>query len=340
VKVVMTLLVRDEADIVDDQIRFHLDQGVDFVVATDHRSVDGTTDVLRRYEREGLLHLIREEGEGIHQAEWVTRMARLAATDFGADWVINSDGDEFWWPREGSLHEVLAAVPSRFGAVRGLWRHFVLRPDGPGPFFERMTVRRWPSDDWSSPYHAQVKVAHRADPRVVVSKGNHDAFGERLVLLREWFPFEVLHFPVRSRSQLSQKYGAAAAAGRIGEGDRLPRHIEVLSTGLEVGEGGGVYEELVVDDERVEAGLRDGSLTVDTRVRDVLRGQASEPDAWVRPSLADDVAFAEEIDALHAHDAATKLTARVHAAERRLSTLEAMRLSARGRVLEPRQPLE
>ena len=102
-KLVMTLLARDEADIVESWLSFHLNAGVDFVVATDNRSVDGTTDVLERYAREGHLHLIRESGEDLRQNEWVTRMARLAATDFGADWVINSDADEFWWPRGASL---------------------------------------------------------------------------------------------------------------------------------------------------------------------------------------------------------------------------------------------
>ncbi len=41
-KLVMTLRARDEADVVDAQIAFHLNAGVDFVVATEHRSQDGT----------------------------------------------------------------------------------------------------------------------------------------------------------------------------------------------------------------------------------------------------------------------------------------------------------
>ena len=116
-RLVMTLLVRDEEDIVDDTIRYHLAQGVDYIIATDNLSVDATPDILRGYEDAGVLQMIRETGDDYEQGRWVTRMARSAATDHGADWVINGDADEFWWPLEGDLKSTLAAIPNRFGKV-------------------------------------------------------------------------------------------------------------------------------------------------------------------------------------------------------------------------------
>src|SRR6266568_2731436 len=140
-KLVMTLRARDEADIVDAQIAFHLNAGVDFIVAIDHRSGDGTTDVLEAYARDGHLRLLREEGEQMREGDWATRMSRVAAEEDGADWIIPSDADEFWWPRGGSLKEVLESVPARYGIVRALLRQFVSRPDDGAFFADRMVLR-------------------------------------------------------------------------------------------------------------------------------------------------------------------------------------------------------
>ena len=56
----MTLVVRDEADVIEANLRYHLAQGVDFVIATDNASADGTLEVLERYADAGRLHLIQE----------------------------------------------------------------------------------------------------------------------------------------------------------------------------------------------------------------------------------------------------------------------------------------
>jgi len=59
--------------------------------------------------------VIEEEAYTYAQSEWVTRMARLAAAEHDADWVINCDVDEFYWPDGGDLKEVLAAIPPEYG---------------------------------------------------------------------------------------------------------------------------------------------------------------------------------------------------------------------------------
>jgi len=330
----MTLLARNEADIVDAQIAFHLNAGVDFVVATENRSSDGTTEILERYERAGRLHLIREEGDDMRQDEWVTRMARLAATDFGADWVINSDADEFWWPRGGSLKEVLATVPHRYGVVRGCWRHFLPRPDDGRFFAERMTVRlaqpAHPGDKRTI-YHAHQKVAHRADPDVVVERGNHDALGDGLEPLRGWHPIEVLHFSLRNAKQTERK--VAGGWLRDPSYDAPPHQISAAEAGR-AGRVDEYFAQFVVDDNALECGLEEGTLAIDTRLRDALRELRVEevgflPRAGDAPSLAfprpdprDEAAFAGEIAILVEIDGIVRAEKRVDSLEQRLAALE------------------
>jgi Glycosyl transferase family 2 len=347
----MTLLVRDEADIVDAQLAFHLHAGVDFVLAMDHRSQDGTTEILERYERAGLLHLIREESADLRQAEWVTRMARLAATDFGADWVINTDADEFWWPRGGSLKDVLETIPERYGVVRGCWRHFLPRPDTDPFFAERMTVRlRTPAfpGDKRTVFHAHQKVAHRADPEVTIEFGNHNALGRGLEPVRAWHPIEVLHFSFRSYAQLVRKchYGRR----------NLPTHVQTANRlamweAEQTGRLPEYYDDFVVGDDELERGLADGTLAVDTRLRDALRElrgadgdfRAPEPGvgglAFSRPDVSDDAVFADEASVLVEIDGVVRAEQRVEKLEQRLRELERgplARLRRAGNRLAPR----
>lgn len=49
----MTLLVRDEQDIIRENIEFHLSQGVSFFIVTDNLSADGTAAILKEYEEMG-----------------------------------------------------------------------------------------------------------------------------------------------------------------------------------------------------------------------------------------------------------------------------------------------
>jgi hypothetical protein len=343
-KLVLTVLARDEADIIDAQVAFHLSAGVDFVIATDNASRDGTTEILESYAREGCLHLIREPAEGLRQGEWVTRMARLAATEFGADWVINSDADEFWYPRGHSLKEVFESVPAQYGIVNTFWRSFVPRPDSGEVWWERLVARLSsvaPINDPRSFYRPVVKVAHRAEPDVTVGRGNHDLVHTRSRPLAAWHPLEVLHFPLRSRAQWARKIQL--------QGDAFTKHIDRMGTGyhltsydaLQQGRMDEQHDAMVVGDEAFAQGVEEGTLVVDTRVRDALRALSLDagvgprrfalpsehprPVVFSQPTLAEDAAFAAEAAALVESYAVR--------AQRRLDELE-----RRIESLEPRQP--
>jgi Glycosyl transferase family 2 len=338
-KLVLTVLARDEADVIDAQIAFHLNAGVDFVIATDNASQDGTTEILESYAREGCLHLIREPAEGLRQAEWVTRMARLAATEHGADWVINTDADEFWWPRGGSLKEMLEAVAPRYGIVQAFWRSFVPRPDDEEFFAERMTARlsqRAPINDPTSVYRPVIKVAHRADPQVTVGRGNHALVDSPLLPLTTWYPVEVLHFPLRSRAQWARKVEL--------QGEAFTKHIERAGTGYHLKsydalQSGRIEEQhsaLVVDDDELARGLADGTLVMDTRLRDTLRelqvgdgglrryalpSERTEPLTFPPLTLADDATYAVEAAVLAEADV-IRVERRMDVLEQRLRRLE------------------
>ena len=331
-KLVMTLLVRDEADIVDAQIAFHLDTGIDFVVATDNRSEDGTTEILERYEREGHLHLIREPGEDLRQTEWVTRMARTAATEFDADWILNTDADEFWWPRGGDFRSLFAAVPYRFGVVRGAWRNFVPRPGDDGFFAERMTARLCAPSFHPHPLSIHFKSAHRAAADVRVGRGNHEAFGSGLVALRGWYPIEILHFPVRSVQHCMRKYVTQFVALERNAEKGIPGHMADAYRAYRAGELEAFYAPLVVGDRELERRIDLGELAVDTRLRDRLvalgfgsRAEPEPPAQQASTGVAEAASWAGEYSVLEEADLGLAYGRRIEGLERRLSALPGRR---------------
>jgi hypothetical protein len=283
----------------------------------------------------------------MNQAQWVTRMARFAATDLEADWVINSDADEFWWPRGGSLKEVLSTVPERYGVVRGFWRHFLPRPQDGRDFAERMTVRlcspAHPGNK-TTIFHAHQKVAHRADPFVDIERGNHDAVGAGLDPLRGWHPIEVLHFSLRSIEQLGKK-------GRAGW-MRSPPDVRVehqirLAAALRDQRLQEFLDARIISDDDLEPGLAAGVIAIDTRLRDalrMLRGSDGEyrlpvvarPLGFPIPEVTESTLYAAEAATLVEIDGIVRAEQRVQVLEDRLAALERRTVGMLGSALAAR----
>jgi hypothetical protein len=293
----MALKVRDEGDVMEANLRYHHALGVDRFIVTDNGSTDSTGEILARYAEAGLAQVISEPGTDYREqgAGWLTRMAQLAASEHGADWVIHTDADEFWLPVEGSLKQALAAIPERYGVVVAPRTEFVGRPDGPGTFAERLVVREARS-------RLQPKVAHRAVPDAVsLDRGAHDVApagptgdvaenlrppgrpvhrtvrdteGEpgadgreetRLVWAPTW-PLRILHFPVRSFDQFRRRTEIAIFEGRFPDWGRFKRLRELY----EAGRFDEIFADLVLDDAEVEQGISEGRLVRDERFAGLL----------------------------------------------------------------------
>lgn len=218
VRIVMTVMVRDEADTIAAMLEHHRSQGVDHVIVTDNASVDGTTEILQRYADEGFVTLWHDPEHRKQQFAVVTRMARHAATEEHADWVINADADEFWVATTPgrTVREVVEGLPSDQNVVEIPVVNLTGAPARRGSGFERLCYRDLRSDDElhaaGIPFHPTSDALHRGNPDVEIAQGNHfvDAPG--------WGPasqtdqLEVLHLPWRSWAQYEGKVRKAGQA--------------------------------------------------------------------------------------------------------------------------------
>lgn len=110
-RLAMSILVRDEADVIEANIRHHANLGVAKFIVTDNASVDGTREILNRLSDEFDITIIDEPSLTIDQDLWVTRMAHELQASDAADWVINNDADEFWLASDhDSLPEAITAA--------------------------------------------------------------------------------------------------------------------------------------------------------------------------------------------------------------------------------------
>ncbi len=50
---------------------------------------------------------MKKKKQDYSQTEWVHRMAILARSKYGADWIINADADEFWYPKSQNIKDYL-----------------------------------------------------------------------------------------------------------------------------------------------------------------------------------------------------------------------------------------
>jgi len=274
---VQTLLVRNEEDIIAHNLRYHLDAGVDLVIVTDHNSTDSTRSIIESFTDSGQVVLRSETSPEFRQSEWVTAMADRAFS-LGADWIINGDADEFWWPTRSDLRTAFSEAADSWGALLVHRHDFVTVTQSAASFDEACIYRKNISTN-SDGEPLPPKVAHRGVPDVAVHFGNHEASAPGLGPVLDDGRLVIFHFPIRSYEGFSDKInvGATALEQTSGIDAGIGKTWRRLKDMSDRGDLRNWYNDHTIDQFAIEDALVAGEIVLDTRLRTRLRELEAQP---------------------------------------------------------------
>lgn len=206
-RLIMTLLVKNEEDMLEKNLLFHKAMGVDGFIITDNNSSDRTPEIIRKYKEKGwIVEAIEEKATDYQQKKWVDRMIWKAKSVHKADWVINADADEIWYAPSGDLKTEL--VSSRANVLTCEMK--CVYPEEGKPFWQwGQTVEvvndleRYNLSRYSLFARQNKKVIHRTAGYIQISMGNHKVtmFPKKV----EKSNIHIYHYNIRGKKPFLEK---------------------------------------------------------------------------------------------------------------------------------------
>jgi len=243
--IVSVTMVRNEADVIEAFVRHHLGF-VDQMIIIDHLSIDDTLTILNHLKAEGApVEIVKNTRQEFLQAEASTAQMRRAAQEFGADWVLPLDADEFLTSDEDPSVRPLLDKLSPDQVYQVPWRNYVPRAEdelNDSLLFDRIPYRR--TEEPFPIYKVFVPRKYAINKKITLKVGNHGIRkGKRRKKTIRPLDAEQLHlahFPVRSIAQLTSKAllgWAARLASHEQKGNmnyHLKRLFEEIRTGRKI----------------------------------------------------------------------------------------------------------
>lgn len=205
----LVMIAKNEADVIGHNLRWHFDAGVEHAVVMDHGSTDATADILAGFGER--VRVIPYDGP-YHQGVLTSGLVRTAIAQFGSDWIIPCDADEFW------TGDIRNAVTTSANILRVPTLNFAAADDDDANEPNPVVRMRWkvvkPPKIPKLPYilkqcQSKVMFATRGFRRI--HDGNHDVELAAPHLSRE-HGLSISHYPLRSKQHFFEKVIQGGAA--------------------------------------------------------------------------------------------------------------------------------
>ncbi len=272
-KLIMTLLVKNEALRLEHNLLFHKAMGVDEFIITDNNSTDSTPRIIQKYVDKGwVVESIKEPGSGHRQKVWVDRMIWSAKNNHSADWVINADADEMWYSPSKDLKSEMSEGDNILKC-----RVVNVYPEEGFDFWEwDEVVHPIPMPERSrfnlSPFHIfkgyTYKVAHETRGYIKISEGNHKVL--MLPSRKRGSEITIYHYNILSQNQFVKKMREGGEQIKLNPHKSVATHWRYFYKLYEEGRLEEEYERVIgrqdIDDLR-----KDGYIYRDNHVAEIFK---------------------------------------------------------------------
>ena len=222
-RLIITLLVKNEENIIEENLIFHKKMGVDGFIVTDNNSTDKTKEILEKYRaKKWIYEIINEPAQDFNQYVWVNRMIKAGIEKYNGDWIINSDADEFWFPVSRNIKNEIRRIEiinygrklfrkRCYNVINCYWTNMI--SDKENQKFWENTVAvvnqvNEPDIYNSSEYNiynlTYPKVIHKTKGFQSIEQGNHDV---KIEDKKEWESrkIRVYHFSIQNFEHFEKK---------------------------------------------------------------------------------------------------------------------------------------
>lgn len=234
--IVATILARNEEDILEHNIKHHINEGVDYFIITNNGSTDKTEKIAISFKQ--VKFYIYEPCLNHNQSAWVTRMMKIAQS-WSPEWIIHIDADELWCGLKNLKNQKSPVV-----RTSKIVHHL--------PIYEDFCIYK--CEHFIDGEKAKsigmrntlYKIAHKPNPNFVINHGNH-----HVLINNEIYESEICnnliihHYPIRSLKQFFRKVVDGTNAVKKLNMDNVATHWKEWYEHYENGELENIYFKIV-----------------------------------------------------------------------------------------------